>query len=46
MRWGLRHSVAEAYAREKLVELLSKTPWSEYEIAESPLELSLTLLKV
>jgi ubiquinone/menaquinone biosynthesis C-methylase UbiE len=45
MRWGLRHSVAEAYTREKLVEVLSQTPWSEYEIAESPLELSLTLRK-
>jgi ubiquinone/menaquinone biosynthesis C-methylase UbiE len=45
MRWGLRHSVAEAYTRQRLVELLSRTPWSEYEIAESPLELSVTLLK-
>lgn len=45
MRWGLRHSVAEAYTRPRLVELLSQTPWSEYEIAESPLELSVTLLK-
>jgi ubiquinone/menaquinone biosynthesis C-methylase UbiE len=45
MRWGLRHSVAEAYTRKGLVELLSQTAWSEYEIAESPLELSLTLVK-
>jgi ubiquinone/menaquinone biosynthesis C-methylase UbiE len=45
MRWGLRHSVAEAYTRQGLVELLSQTTWSEYEIAESPLELSLTLVK-
>jgi ubiquinone/menaquinone biosynthesis C-methylase UbiE len=45
MRWGLRHSVAEAYTREKLVQVLSQTPWSEYQIAESPLELSLTLRK-
>jgi ubiquinone/menaquinone biosynthesis C-methylase UbiE len=45
MRWGLRHSVSEAYTREKLAELLSQTPWSEYEVADSPLELSLMLLK-
>ncbi len=45
MRWGLRHSVAEAYTRQKLVDLLGQTPWPEYEIAESPLELCVSLLK-
>jgi ubiquinone/menaquinone biosynthesis C-methylase UbiE len=45
MRWGLRHSVSEAYTRPRLAAVLSQTPWSEYEIVESPLELSVTLVK-
>jgi ubiquinone/menaquinone biosynthesis C-methylase UbiE len=45
MRWGLRHSVAEAYTKQKLADLLGRTPWSDYEIVQSPLELCVTLRK-
>lgn len=45
MCWGLRHSVAEAYTREELQELLSQTSWSNCEIVENGLGLTITLWK-
>ncbi len=45
MRWGLRHSVTEAYTREELQELLSQTSWSNFEIVENGVGLAITLRK-
>lgn len=45
MRWGLRHSVAEAYTRHRLLDLLRQTSWSNYEVVEEAIGLSATLWK-
>ena len=45
MRWGMRHSVAEAYAKDEVAELPSQTSWSNFEIVEDGVGLTITLWK-
>lgn len=45
MRWGLRHSLAEAYTKDELLELLGQTLWSNFEIVEDSVSLTITLRK-
>ncbi len=45
MRWGLRHSVAEAYTKEELATLLHQTSWSDFRIHTDDLGLTITLRK-
>jgi hypothetical protein len=45
MRWGMRHSVAEAYTKAELAELLRQTLWSDFEIVEDTFGLTITLWK-
>ncbi len=45
MRWGMRHSVAEAYTKDEVAELLGETSWSNLEIIEDGVGLIITLWK-
>lgn len=45
MRWGVRHSVAEAYTKDEVAELPSQTSWSNSEIVEDGVGLTITLCK-
>ena len=45
MRWGLRHSIKEAYTKDKVVELLSETEFKKGEVKENPIGLEIWLRK-
>jgi ubiquinone/menaquinone biosynthesis C-methylase UbiE len=45
MRWGLRHSFSEARTRDELLEMLAQTRFSDYEVAEDGVGLTITLRK-
>jgi ubiquinone/menaquinone biosynthesis C-methylase UbiE len=45
MRWGMRHSVAEAYTKDEVAELPSQTSWSSFETVEDGVGLTITLWK-
>jgi len=45
MRWGVRHSVAEAYTKDEVAELPSQTSSSSFEIVEDGVGLTITLWK-
>jgi len=36
MRWGLRHSVKEAYTKDEIIQLLRKTEFKKGEVKETP----------
>jgi len=45
MRWGLRHSVKEAYTKDEIMELLSKTEFKKGKVKENPVALEIWLKK-
>jgi len=45
MRWGLRHSIKEAYTKDEIVQLLSKTEFKRGEVKENPLAVEIWLKK-
>ena len=45
MRWGIKHSIKEAYTKDQIIELLSKTKFKEGEIKENPMALEIWLKK-
>lgn len=45
MRWGFRHSIKEAYTKDKVVELLSETKFKKGQVKESPIGLEIWLKK-
>lgn len=44
MRWGLRHSIKEAYTKDEIMELLSKTEFKKGEVKENPLAVEIWLI--
>ena len=45
MRWGLRHSIKEAYTKDEIIELLSETEFKKGEVKENPIGLEICLKK-
>jgi len=45
MRWGLRHSIKEAYTQDEIIKLLSKTEFKKGTVKENPLALEIWLRK-
>jgi len=45
MRWGFRHSIKEAYTKDKVVELLSETKFKKGQVKENPIGLEIWLKK-
>ena len=45
MRWGLRHSIREAYTKDQIIQLLSRTAFKEGKVKENPLALEICLKK-
>jgi len=45
MRWGLRHSIKEAYTKDEIIELLSETEFKKGEVKENPIGLEIWLKK-
>ena len=45
MRWGFRHSIKEAYTKDKIIELLSETKFKKGQVKENPIGLEIWLKK-
>jgi len=45
MRWGLKHSFAEAHTRDEILGLLAQTAFSDYDVAEDGAGLRIVLRK-
>ncbi len=45
MRWGLRHSIKEAYTRDEIIELVGKTEFKKVEVKEDPVTFKIWLKK-
>jgi ubiquinone/menaquinone biosynthesis C-methylase UbiE len=45
MRWGIKHSVEEAYTKDQVIVMLGKTKFKEGEIKENPVGLEIWLKK-
>jgi ubiquinone/menaquinone biosynthesis C-methylase UbiE len=45
MRWGIRHSIKDAYTQSEIMELLSKTKFGKGDVKENPVTLEIWLRK-
>ena len=46
MRWGLKHSIREAYTKEEIIEMLSKTEFKRGEVKKNPVAFEIWLNKL